>query len=97
LKLTKKYMEVTTMVKKRKHKVGSSWTAMRKVGKHRKRVRIKKVGKSRYRVHVLGGKRRKRKPIRHTKRGMRMDRRRKSQEPWEIAYRKHKRRHRRRR
>lgn len=81
------------MPRKRKHKVGSSWTAMRKVGKHRKRVRIKKVGKSRYRIHVLSKSRRHRK-IRHTRRGWAQDRRLNSKQPWEVARRRHRRRRR---
>ncbi len=40
-------------MKKRKHKVGQSWTTYRN---HRK-VRVKKVGKNRYKIRVVKRKR----------------------------------------
>lgn len=80
-------------MKKRKHKIGASWKAMRKVGRKRRRVVITKVGKSRYKVRVAGKRAARRRHKRlHTSRGWTMDRAKKSKEPWERAYRRRKRR-----
>jgi hypothetical protein len=43
--------------KRKTHKVGDSWTAMRKVSGKRRRVRVKKIGKNKYKVHVISKKR----------------------------------------
>ena len=41
------------MAKRRKHKIGASWKAMRTVGKKRRRVMVTKVGRKRYKIRVL--------------------------------------------
>ena len=44
-------------VKRKGHKVGSSWTTMRKVGGKRRRVRVTRVTKNKYKVRVIKKKR----------------------------------------
>jgi len=82
-------------MKRRTHKVGSKWKAYRKLAGHKtkSKVEVHKVGKNRYKIRRLTKTARKRRMPRG--RAWHMDNKRRSQEPWEVAYRKRKRRRRR--
>jgi hypothetical protein len=80
------------MKRRVKHKIGSKWRAMRKVGKRRTAVTVHKVGKARYKIRVIKPKNKRgraaQRAHRHTKRGWAADRARNSREPWEVARRR---------
>lgn len=47
------------MAKRKGHKVGSSWTAMRTISGKRRKCRVTKLSRTKYRVRVIGKKKRK--------------------------------------
>ena len=56
---TKNKEKVIILARRKKHK-GRSWITTRKIGGHRRRVKVTKIKKGKYRVRVIGKKRRRR-------------------------------------